>query len=123
MYCNKYNFKEQMMKALNDRGFDIKSPIAQQIVDRASETHQHTLDALSYMINYQNDPQDDFGTYQVGKSTEFKPEYVINLHRPVLDNSHREIYLGRKESCSHDMEKKFLLTSHYHKCKKCGFEE
>lgn len=149
MYQSRKDFTAQVKIAMTEYGIVVckKTPI---FIDTVLPKYSHSTDALRYMVNYQNNPQEDFGTcvfnetkprdysvkfdpdfklpdlrgkYITGSLAELEMEYLINLSRPVLDNSHHDLYLERKnQTCSHDMEKKFLLTSHYMQCKKCGFE-
>ena len=97
------------------------------------ESNDHSLDSLCYLLSYMYDDSadDDFGTFDFDEMLDlldskdldrFDMDYDF-LNRNADKTFENESKINSKpEFCFHEMEKKFLLTSHYLKCKKCGHE-
>lgn len=101
------------------------------------DSYRYSLGAIDYRL-YNMDEEDDFGTFDFSSLKDLE-EARESIERFLTDydaalNEHfgntidfdrtfeNEIKISPAIECSHVMEKKFLLTSHYMKCKKCGFE-
>jgi hypothetical protein len=78
------------------------------------------------------DLDDDFGTFNPCAEIASKDDYFDNITRQLNNITKEEVDKVRakfgkgfhlEKKCSHNMNKKWLLTSFYLKCDKCGYEE
>ena len=94
------------------------------------------LDALRYTICTiqagTSDEDDDFGTFNPCAKIDLSSVtgYLNNISDEEVDKVRAKFGKGFRlekitieAKCSHNMNKKWLLTSFYLKCEKCGYEE
>jgi hypothetical protein len=126
---------------MSKKAFDILDKIRKN-----NPANEHSADAFTYALSYltddewDSDTDDDldFGTFDnsigfedlldlldLDQLDKLNTDYDFSNGRSTDKTFENENKINTKPNnpCKHEMEKKFLISSFYFKCKKCNYEE